>query len=127
MNQNSKKHLTRMILALQLAVLLITLVPQAEAGQVGGAGSGWSIVGPYDANQYEIRLRGNETTWISVSGDGSTDLDLFVYDQWGNLIASDEDETDDCIVGFSPNATGYFRIVVRNFGDEANAYSINTN
>ena len=69
----------------------------------------------------------NEIAEILVSGDGDTDLDLYVYDENGNLITSDTDYTDDCYVRFCPKWTGPFRIKIVNRGGVYNNYIILTN
>ena len=56
--------------------------------------------------------------------DGDTDLDLYVYDENGILIASDTDSTETCVVRFWPKWTGAFRIEVRNLGTVYNRYEI---
>jgi hypothetical protein len=50
-----------------------------------------------------------------------------VYDENGNLIASDTDYTDDCYVRFYPRWTGVFRIKIVNRGGVYNNYAIVTN
>lgn len=61
---------------------------------------------------------------IAVRGDGDTDLDLFVYDENGNLIEKDDDATDRCIVSFTPKWTGSFTIKIKNLGNVYNSYRI---
>jgi hypothetical protein len=73
---------------------------------------------------FVVTFRGGETAVVAVSGDGDTDLDLFVYDEIGHPIAADEGPTDDCRVCFCPRWTGPFRIVVRNLGPVSNVYAI---
>jgi hypothetical protein len=64
---------------------------------------------------------------ITVIGDGDTDLDLYVYDENGNLIEHDADYTDDCVVTFTPKWTGNFKIKIVNRGRVYNSYVIRTN
>ena len=66
-------------------------------------------------------------TEIAISGDGDTDLDLYVYDSNGNLIASDTDYSDDCYVSWVPKWTGRFVVKVVNRGPVYNRYVILTN
>ena len=82
------------------------------------------------ANSYmtfDEKFRASEIAEVAVSGDRTTDLDLYVYDENGNLIASDTDYTDQCYVSFCPRWTGWFRIKVLNRGRVYNDYSIATN
>ncbi len=43
-----------------------------------------------------IYFEGGDLGEVAVIGDGDTDLDLYIYDENGNLIDDDEDYTDDC-------------------------------
>lgn len=76
---------------------------------------------------YDIRFRAHEVAEVAVSGDGDTDLDLYVYDENGNLITSDTDYTDDCYVRFTPRWTGLFRLKIVNRGGVYNNYVLVTN
>lgn len=127
MHANLKSLVTRAAAIALLFVSSLGAVPATDAGVVGGPQSTWTFVYPHDSDQYELYLRGGQPTWIRVSGDGSTDLDLFIYDEYGNLIDSDTDGTDECYASVTPRWTGTFRIVVRNLGSESNGYSIWTN
>jgi hypothetical protein len=62
---------------------------------------------------------------VYVSGDGDTDLDLFIYDENGVLIDSDTDYGDECVVTVVPNWTGRFTIQIRNLGSVYNRYTLN--
>lgn len=73
---------------------------------------------------YKITCRGGETTTIYVSGDGDTDLDLYVYDANGNLICKDDDGSDECLVRFVAYRTHTFTVRVRNRGRVYNCYTL---
>ena len=60
-------------------------------------------------------------------GDGDTDLDCYVYDANGNLIDSDTDATDYCVLRWRPAWLGTFRLEIRNLGPVYNAYVLRTN
>jgi len=76
---------------------------------------------------WNIKFRGGEQAYVLVSGDGDTDLDLYVYDENGNLIDSDTDRSDDCVASFTPRWTGYFKIKIKNLGHVYNNYILVTN
>ena len=73
---------------------------------------------------YEHIFYAGETAFIYIIGDGDTDLDLFVYDENGNLVDSDTDEKDTCLCTFKPKWTGKFTVKVKNLGKVYNEYEI---
>ena len=85
------------------------------------------VVRAYSTDVYHMTFIGREWEVLFVSGDGSTDLDLYVYDENNNLIAKDDNNTDDCAVRFIPRWTGDFTIKVVNRGKYANRYTLGTN
>lgn len=76
---------------------------------------------------YTIRFRGGEEACVIVCGDGDTDLDLYVYDENGNLVDSDTDATDACVAVWNPKWTGPFTIKIKNLGNVYNRYSLTVN
>lgn len=96
-------------------------------GAVGGHQVSSTCVRANTTDVYKIRFRAHETAVCIVSGDGDTDLDLFIYDSNGNLITSDTDDTDDCVCSWTPKWTGTFTIKVKNYGRISNCYQIGVN
>ena len=96
-------------------------------GAVGGPKGQRDRILAKDVNSYVVKFWANELAEVCVSGDGDTDLDLYVYDANGNLIGSDTDYTDDCVVRWVPAWTGSFTIKVVNRGMVYNDFSIWTN
>lgn len=80
-----------------------------------------------DYDVYKLVFYGGEDAEVFVSGDGDTDLDLFIYDNNGNLIDSDTDYTDDCYASWHPIWTGTFLIKIVNHGNVYNNYTMWTN
>lgn len=74
-----------------------------------------------------ITFDGGLLAEVGIIGDGDTDLDLYVYDDNGNLIASDTDYSGDCYVSWVPRRSGTFVIKVVNRGNVYNIYSLVTN
>jgi hypothetical protein len=92
----------------------------------------FSIEGQFNVNagstdQFSLNFTAGRLVEILISGDGDTDLDLYVYDSNNNLIASSEDYSDDCYVSWVPRWTGNFTIKVVNRGGVYNRYVILTN
>jgi hypothetical protein len=96
-------------------------------GRLGGAATHFDRLEALRTHVYNISFRGDAFAEIAVSGDGDTDLDLYVYDEFGHLVASDVDATDDCYVSWTPVFTGSFRVEVRNEGYVYNEYVLATN
>ncbi|MBI3409313.1 MAG: hypothetical protein HY040_13285 [Planctomycetes bacterium] len=57
---------------------------------------------------------------FAVIGDGSTDVDIEVYDAKGNLVTKDDKFTDLALVRWVPEITQEYTIKVRNLGDDDN-------
>jgi len=96
-------------------------------GAVGGPKRGVYSVPARGTDTFVVKFFANERATIVVSGDGDTDLDLYVYDDMGNLIVKDDDYSDDCVVNWVPRWTGQFTIKVVNRGNVYNQYIIATN
>ena len=99
----------------------------ATRGAVGGPCKEYAAVKAYSSYTWKCSFVAQRLAEIVVSGDGDTDLDLYVYDSNGNLIASDTDYSDDCYVSWVPKWTGKFYIKIVNRGGVYNRYVILTN
>ena len=96
-------------------------------GAVGGPKYGEGRVYGKDYTDYTAKFWANELAEVIVIGDGDNDLDLYVYDSNGNLIASDTDYTDQCVCRWVPSWTGAFTIRISNRGAIYSNYAIATN
>lgn len=107
---------------------LIASVEKSQTrGAVGGPKYDYSSVSAYSTATYRINFVGGERAVVAVVGDGDTDLDLYIYDSNGNLIASDTDYTDNCVCVWTPRWTGSFSIRIKNRGGVYNNYYLQTN
>jgi len=100
---------------------------QETRGRVGGPGERYNYVYGNSADYYDIMFRAGELAEIVVIGDGDTDLDLYIYDSNGNMIASDYDYTDRCYVSWVPLWTGRYTVKIMNRGPILNNYYLVTN
>ncbi len=96
-------------------------------GAVGGPCKEYAAVKAYSTYTWTCSFEAQRLAEIVVSGDGDTDLDIYVYDSNGNLIASDTDYSDDCYVSWVPRWTGKYYIKIVNRGGVYNRYVILTN
>jgi hypothetical protein len=76
---------------------------------------------PYQTNAHSIYV-GESTNYVTVSGDGDTDLDCWIYDGQGRLVDSDTDNTDQCVL--RTPGVGLHRLLVKNYGDVYNNYVV---
>lgn len=104
-----------------------SLKSSTTRGAVGGPREGAGRVYGKSYTDYQIKFWASEVAEIAVVGDGDTDLDLYVYDERGNLITSDTDYTDQCICRWIPAWTGTFTVRIVNRGTVYNEYVIVTN
>ena len=110
-----------------VALATVGLSAVTFAGATSGRISQVDRVDAYSTNTYRVLFNGGDVARIEINGDNDTDLDLYVYDQFGNLVAFDNDELDLCIVEFRPRYDGRYRIEVHNLGGVWNQYTLETN
>lgn len=99
----------------------------AQRGNINGPSCDYAIVKAKSYMDYTASFVANQLAEVLVSGDGDTDIDLYVYDSNGNLIASDTDYSDDCYVRWVPKWTGRYTIRIVNRGPVYNRFVILTN
>ncbi len=105
----------------------VSVMTPKVRGASGGPKRATTEVKAYATDVISVQFRGGENAVVAISGDGDTDLDLYVYDETGNLIAADTSGSDDCKVRFLPKSKGTFRIKVKNLGNVYNRYLLVTN
>ncbi|MGQ0615190.1 MAG: hypothetical protein ACT4PV_15765 [Planctomycetaceae bacterium] len=110
-----------------LAALIEAVRGEAMREAVGGPQCGTYVLNGRCYQDFVVTFYGGRYAQVTVQGDGDTDLDLFIYDQNGNLIVSDTRAGDYCGVYWTPRWTGPFRIRVVNLGRVWNRYVIATN
>lgn len=99
----------------------------AQRGNINGPSRDYAAVNGNSYMNYTASFVANQLAEVLVSGDGDTDLDLYVYDSNGNLIASDTDYSDDCYVRWVPAWTGRYIVRIVNRGPVYNRFVILTN
>jgi hypothetical protein len=107
-----------------VVIALSSLASLAQAGPVRDNVFDDGRVQAHSTVTYTEVFVGGASASIELSGDGDTDLDLFVLDSAGNVIASNTNYTDKASLTFTPSRTGPLRIVVENLGDVYNDYTI---
>jgi hypothetical protein len=104
----------------------LALIP-APFGSVAAQGRymNKTTIESHDVDNYEVVVRRGEEEQVLVSGDGSSDLDLYIFDEDNHLICKDEDETDAMACTWTAPSTEVYQVKVKNRG-RANRYVIVT-
>src|SRR5438105_14061701 len=78
------------------------------------------------SNHYVNTFKAGERASVTVSGNGATYLGLYVFDRFGNCVATDVGTTcntmDDVAVEWYPSRVGRYTIEVKNLGQVPNTY-----
>ncbi len=113
------RHLARpkALLAGVLGVTaLATPAGPAHAGAEGGPVLTRDRVSASSQLSYTISCTADTFTTLAMVGDGDTDLDLFIYDAAGNLVASDIGLSDRAVLRWFSAGRQTFTVVVVNHG-----------
>jgi serine protease AprX len=81
---------------------------------------------PFETFTYVADFAAGETAVAKLWGDDASDLDLFVYDENGNLIAASDSLQSLEAAEWTPRWTGTFRIEVVNVGGAPSYYMLAT-
>jgi len=130
-----KKLFTKSIIAAALLSmsLTFTFADQAKASVLTSATiealSRYLLSGTYhlragQVSWHKVPMRAGTSVYVRLSGDGSTDLDLYVLDAYDNPIESSTDYGDDEAIDLDIYEGGYFWVKVVNRGDYYNDYTI---
>ncbi len=113
------KSIVRTLTAVVAAVAILVTSTTAFAGPMRRLSAG-------NAHVWRVQVFAGTPVDITVNGDGdrNADLDLFVYDQWGRLVAVDDDYTDYCVAGLVPPQGGIITIRIVNVGSVYNDYEL---
>jgi hypothetical protein len=95
-------------------------------GAEGGPKVNRTVVLSKVTDVYRIRFRGGQLAEVAIAGDGDSDLDLYVYDEFGNLMCRAVSRSDHELCQWFPRRDALFTIRVLNLG-VANYYGLATN
>lgn len=113
-------------------ILALAAVGAIAAGLAYGGGLDGPMRGehviPGKGTHYQtVRFQGGEDAIVIVSGDGDSDLDLFIHDGNNNIVCSDDDTSDLAMCRWTPNYSASYRLRIKNIGPTANRYWLRTN
>lgn len=75
---------------------------------------GSGVIGPRQAEHFNVIMEAGTTYRVYVApSDLSVDFDLYIHDENGNLIASDDTTDPDALCQVTPRWTGPFLLSVR--------------
>ena len=111
-----RSSVSRRPLVAALAGLLLFAAP------AGAATRWWGFTTRVSAHDYNVH-RLDVSGWrVTVRGDGDTDLDCYLFKN-NRLVASDEDDTDYCILD-THGVSGPYTVYVKNWGSVYNQYDL---
>jgi hypothetical protein len=119
-----KRQIARVLSVAALTIPLGLSSGVASAEPIGGTLTDRSWLDGQDRQSITLTCRGGEQTRVCVRGDGSTDLDLYVFDDSGRLLGSDTGSGDHCHVNFRPDWTGRVTLRIVNLGWMSNRYTV---
>ncbi|MDR3153751.1 MAG: hypothetical protein LBW85_05630 [Deltaproteobacteria bacterium] len=93
----------------------------------GSGGENHDRVNPYDTDFYNVRYRGGEIARATAIASGDYDIDLYVYNGDGQLVAYDNDSTSIGICSWVPSYTRNYSLRVKNTTGSYVYYYIYTN
>lgn len=97
-------------------------LPMAPAASPCGSCNTHAVL-PGDYNLHRVFLNRGHAD-IYLSGDGDTDLDLYVYDSGGNEVGRRVGRSDDESMGINIYRSGWFTVKVVNLGRVYNNYQL---
>lgn len=109
------------------SLVLVAVSSVAFAGSTTGSGVYNKICPAFGKTIIHERYFGGEIARLALVGDGDTDLDIYVYDAFGNLVTSGIGLSDREVVSFFPLVTGNYRIEIINRGGVFNRFALATN
>src|SRR5262245_34054162 len=121
------KTMQRMVLGLAI-VAILGAGSLAYAGAIGGPR--WAVnqwLAPFHTVDYQVAFAGGQLANIAAEGNGATDLDMFVYDQYGNQVFFDTRYGDFCEAHFWVSYPQVYTVRVVNRGSLWNVFSLVTN
>lgn len=85
------------------------------------------LIGRNAADRADLVFKGETPAVVYVQGPSSSDLDLYVYDEFNNLVCVDEGVGSEAQCRWRPRWTGSFLVDVRNKQDQEIEYVLTAN
>jgi hypothetical protein len=108
--------------------MLVLLTSWGDASSKDGPRRWTKVLKKKTTVEYKIAfVAGQKPAEFSVIGDGSTDVDIYVFDAKGAPVARDEFLTDLAFVRWNVTFSQTYTIRVKNLGDEDNECTMGHN
>lgn len=107
-----KSYRARLVLA--ACVCGFTLLSLACGGGASSTNPETFDIRSGRAETRRIKFEAGKKAEIWVTSEKESDIDLFVYDEAGNKVMSDEGMSKDCHVVFTPDKTQIYKIEMQN-------------
>ncbi|MEZ5798621.1 MAG: hypothetical protein R3D63_14765, partial [Paracoccaceae bacterium] len=79
------------------------------------------------AETWKLPFNGMSPAELAIAGNGASNLDLVVTDEWGNVVCVEAGPEDRAYCAFTPEYNGFFLASVTNRGEATNRYRLMTN
>ena len=119
-----KKLATMFVLAIACA---LNAIAPTHADVIGGSRYGDYTIPPHTTRSFQVAFYHSEHVRVTVEGYGYSDVDLDIYDEWGNLINSGHDITDSCLAQWYVSSAAVYTFRVANHGITSITIAISTN
>ena len=101
---------------------------EVTRGAIGGPTLTGSLISSYGTDRYRIKFAGGRRANVILEATNQiSDLDLYIYDDNGNLICYDDSSSSEASLSFTPRRDSYFVITIVNCGILPNGYVVATN
>ena len=110
-------------LTLAIAFLTVTAISTLAIDKI----SDFFNVPAYQTRWHQVYFSESSFVDIEISGDGSSDLDLYIYDGNSRYIISSESDSDYELAEIQIVRGGTFYIAVVNHGETENDYELIVN
>lgn len=106
--------MARLLGSLVTLGLLLLITADGLAGAKGGPRRWTRKMDKNGEVFYKIEYVGGQTAEFAILGDGTTDVDIFVYDETGKQVAVEDGYSDMGMATWKPVKTQVFTVKVKN-------------
>ena len=110
-----------------LFTLIAALISSiALAGEIGGIKNYSDVVDGNKSVSYNLILKTNELLTIKLSADNDSNIDCYLHNWSGEILAKDTSPASSCFISYTPKKQGKYIFLIMNSGDKSNNYQFTT-